>query len=104
MRRLCQSDTPSSCSPTQTAAHQLHQLFGFADLLGDGHQLVVAHEQNFEGEAEQVFWQNGQQVSAVERNQTFERAHRNWSEQLISFSKRGNVSVGPGSERGTGTS
>lgn len=26
------------------AAHQFHQLFGLADLLGDGHKLVVAHE------------------------------------------------------------
>lgn len=40
------------------AAHQFHQLFGLADLLGDGHELVVAHEQNSEGKAEQVFWQN----------------------------------------------
>lgn len=51
-------------------AHQLHQLFGLADLLGDGHQLVVAHKQNFEGEAEQVFWQNRQEISAAERDKT----------------------------------
>lgn len=47
------------CTDTHThAAHQFHQLFGLADLLGDGHELVVAHEQNSEGKAEQVFWQN----------------------------------------------
>lgn len=48
-------------------AHQFHQLFGLADVLWDGHQFVVAHQQNFEGEAEQVFWQNWQEVSAEER-------------------------------------
>lgn len=52
------------------AAHQFHQLFGLADLLGDGHKLVVAHEQNFEGEAEQVFWQHRQEISAAEEDQT----------------------------------
>lgn len=51
-------------------AHQLHQLFGFADLLGDRRELVVAHEQNFEGEAEQVFRQNWQEISAVEKHKT----------------------------------
>lgn len=52
------------------AAHQLHQLFRFADLLGDRRELVVAHEQNFEGEAEQVFRQNRQEISAVEKHKT----------------------------------
>lgn len=54
------------CTDNVRAAHQFHQLFGLADLLWDGHKLVVAHKQNFEGEAEQVFWQNWQEISAAE--------------------------------------
>lgn len=75
------------------AAHQLHQLFGLSNLIGNGGELVVAHKQDFEGEAEQVFWQNRQKISAVGGRENsglhFKTAHRSHWE--LSFSKRGNV-------------
>lgn len=30
-----------------TLPHQFHQIFGLADLLGDGRELVVGHKKNF---------------------------------------------------------
>lgn len=53
-----------------TVPHQFHQIFSLAYLLGDGQKLVVAHEKDFKGEVEQVFWQDWQQISTVEKDQT----------------------------------
>ena len=68
-----------------TLTHQFHQLFGLADLLWDGHELVVAHKQNFEGEAEQVFRQNGQEVSTAEQDKT-STCFKNCSQKHVTVS------------------